>query len=161
MGRSVLVFAFFFVLLALMLMFDGSKWGRDAQRIATLSSIDLAFKAHRDRGGSRREHESLLDKQERDRNEKERKKDDDKKGLLEQTFPCVYPLSWLAEEKRNITCYKCAGDQCNDPFRFENSTPIVLCEFGCWVKHRSTSINRLVFLLERCFRSSSSSRLWK
>lgn len=35
---------------------------------------------HRDRGGSRREHESLLDKQERDRNEKERKTDDGKKG---------------------------------------------------------------------------------
>ena len=40
------------------------------------------------RGGNRREHESMLDKQERERNEKDRKKETDDKPGMEQTARC-------------------------------------------------------------------------
>jgi hypothetical protein len=44
-------------------------------------STDWAIKHHRDRGNHRHEQESLLDKQERERDNKDRKKSDDgKKG---------------------------------------------------------------------------------
>ncbi len=77
--------------------------------------IDWAVKHHRDRGGHRREEESLLDKQERERDKKDRKKNDE------------------TETNRNLTCYKCAGDLCRDPFQSGLDIPVVQCEHSCWV----------------------------
>lgn len=50
-----------------------------------ISLIDRGVKHHRDRGHHRHGEESLLDKQERERDRKDRKKDDDnKKGMRER-----------------------------------------------------------------------------
>ena len=87
------------------------------------------------RGGNRREHESLLDKQERERNEKDRKKEADDKPGTEQTEPCLIDGSSFVfvEENRNLTCYSCDGDLCRDPFEAADSVPSVQCQHSCWV----------------------------
>ncbi|CAF0825608.1 unnamed protein product [Rotaria sordida] len=93
--------------------------------LLTIIDFNWAIKHHRDRGGHRNEEESLLDKHERERDKKDRKRDDDKK-----------------EENRNLTCYKCDGDLCRDPFRTGDSVPLVQCEHSCWKGVFAASVRR-------------------
>ncbi|UJR30501.1 hypothetical protein I4U23_018033 [Adineta vaga] len=93
--------------------------------ILTIIDLDVATKNHRDRGGHRREHESLLDKQERERDKDKKKEDREKK-----------------EEIRNITCYKCDGDICRDPFQSDHGIPSVQCEHSCWKGVFASSVRR-------------------
>jgi hypothetical protein len=37
------------------------------------------------------------------------------------------------EENRNITCYKCDGDLCRDPFQSGLAIPLIQCQHSCWV----------------------------
>jgi len=101
--------------------------------------IDWAVKHHRDRGGHRREEESLLDKQERERDKKDRNKDDDKKGKINKyeikSFK-FFVFFLLIESNRNLTCYKCEGDLCRDPFQSGHAIPTVECEHSCWVNFK-------------------------
>jgi len=80
------------------------------------TKLDWALKIHRDRGGHRREQESLLDKHERERERKDRKDDGKKEDPI-----------------RNITCYECEGDMCRDPFDKDRGAQLIQCEYNCWV----------------------------
>ncbi|CAF2474567.1 unnamed protein product [Rotaria sp. Silwood2] len=93
--------------------------------LLTIIDFNLAIKHHRDRGGHRNDQETLLDKHERERDNKDRKRDDDKK-----------------EENRNLTCYKCDGDLCRDRFRADESIPLVQCEHSCWKGVFASSVRR-------------------
>ncbi|CAF0913227.1 unnamed protein product [Rotaria sp. Silwood1] len=93
--------------------------------LLTIIDFNWAIKHHRNRGGHNNEEESLLDKHERERDKKDRKRDEDKK-----------------EENQNITCYKCDGDLCRDPFRGDDSIPLVQCEHSCWKGVFAASVRR-------------------
>ncbi|CAF3175869.1 unnamed protein product [Rotaria socialis] len=90
----------------------------------TIIDFNSAVRHHRNRG-DRNEQESLLDKLDRESDKKDRKRDEDKK-----------------EVNRTISCYKCDGDQCTDPFIAADSVPLVQCEHSCWKGTFASSVRR-------------------